>query len=108
MQSIRKEYFEELLKSAANNQLIGLSREQAEELINLYFPRKEYMSKAEVADFLGCSQRQVDYLRENHDLPWFSQGNKIKFSVQDVRKWVDGHKHQGSGSVPSLSYKRKE
>lgn len=108
MKSVRKEYFEELLASAASNQIIEFSREEAEELIDRYFPRKEFMSKSEVAVFMGCSPRQIDYLRENHGLPWILQGNRVRFSIYEVRKWLDKHRHTGEGSVPSMAYKRKE
>ena len=108
MKSVRKEYFEELLESASRNQIIEFSREEAEELINRYFPRKEFMSKTEVAVLLGCSLRQIDYLRENHGLPWISQGNRVRFSIYEVRKWIDNHRHAGEGSVPSMAYKRNE
>ena len=108
MQSVKKEYFEEILASAARNQIVEFSREEAEELIDKYFPRKEFISKTEVAVLLGCSLRQIDYLRENHGLPWFMLGNRIRFNVRDVRQWILENRRQGSGSVPSMAYKRKK
>ena len=103
-----KEYFEELLSAASRNLIMEFDSKEAAKLVNKYFQqRKEYMSKTEVAVYLGCSLRQIDYLRENHGLPWFSQGSAVRFSVRDVDNWVEEHKHSGSGSVPCMAYKKK-
>lgn len=102
-----KEYFEELLRSASRNLVMEFTREEAAKLIRQYFPIQEYMSKSEVAAYLGCSLRQIDYLRENHGLPWFSQGNAVRFSVRDIQEWIEERKHAGSGSVPCMAYKKK-
>lgn len=108
MRSIPKSYFEEILASASKGIIREFSREEAEELINRYFPKKEYLSKQEASEMLGCSVRQIDNLRETQNLPWIQQGCSVKFCIHDLREWMELHRKQGPNSVPSVSYNAKE
>lgn len=45
------------------------------------------IDKPSVAKMLGCSVRQVDYLRKE-SLPFIMVGSLVRFDVQQVRKWI--------------------
>ena len=92
MLSVHKDYFEEILASAAKGIIKEFTCDEAEALIDQYFPRKEYLTKQEAGEFLGCSVRQIDYLRTRYGLPWIQQGNTIKFCIHDLRKWMEEHR----------------
>ena len=78
-------------------------RKAAEKLIQKFFPAKRLIRKQEAAALLNCSIRQVDYLRENYELPWVRLGEVIRFETDEVRNWLETQKSSGPGCVPSLS-----
>ena len=46
------------------------------------------MNKKEMCEFLKCSPRKVDYLREREGLPFIRIGGAIRFSIESVNQWV--------------------
>lgn len=106
MLSVNKDYFEEVLASASENKLLNLPRMEAEAMIRKYFPATDVMTKREVAEFMRCTERQIDRLRENHGFPWFRFGSQTRFSLCDVQHWIEEQKQCGPGSVPSLSTRK--
>ena len=89
----------------AASKLQGDKRKETEVLIRKYFPMCRVIGKKECAQLLGCSIRQVDYLRENYGLPWVRFGKMVKFLREDVEQWIEAQKQTGPGCVPSLSKK---
>ena len=45
------------------------------------------IGKRGVAEILGCSVRQVDYLRKG-SLPFIMVGSLVRFDVQRVQEWI--------------------
>ena len=55
------------------------------------------IGKRGVAEILGCSVRQVDYLRKR-SLPYIMVGSLVRFDVQQVRKWISRQAVNGGES----------
>ena len=41
-----------------------------------------------MCEFLKCSERKIDYLREKEGLPFIRIGSAIRFSIESVNQWV--------------------
>lgn len=106
MLSVNRQYLEEVLASASENKLLNLTRREVEAMVRKYFPATDVMTKREVAEFMRCTERQIDRLRENHGFPWFRFGSQTRFSLRDVQRWIEEQKESGPGSVPSLSIRK--
>ena len=48
-----------------------------------------YLSKAELSELTGWSERKVDYLRERGRLPYVKVGRSIRFRTNDVERFLD-------------------
>ncbi|MDO4574440.1 MAG: helix-turn-helix domain-containing protein [Planctomycetia bacterium] len=60
------------------------------------------MDKKGVADLLGVSVRQVDYLRANEELPYCRMGQLIRFRLEAVEEWIKNRETVGR-ACPSLT-----
>lgn len=56
---------------------------------------RKLVGKAEIADMLKISCRQVDYLRQKKGLPWFEVGSRVRFSIEKVTKWLENNERNG-------------
>ncbi len=48
-----------------------------------------FLSKAELAELTGWSERKVDYLRERGRLPYVKVGRSVRFRTDDVEHLLD-------------------
>ncbi len=54
------------------------------------------LNKRQLSDYLQCSLRQVDYLREK-GLPSMKLGGMIRFDFESVRQWLKAQETQNNG-----------
>lgn len=103
MLHITKKHLEEVLQTVSLD-VPGrdFTRKDVELLIQKYFPRKQYLTKRETAEFLNLCERSVDYAREFQGLRWHKFGKKVMFAIDDIKQWADSMAHTGAGAVPSL------
>ena len=48
-----------------------------------------YLSKVELSDLTGWSERKIDYLRERGRLPYVKVGRSVRFKTADVEALLD-------------------
>ena len=51
------------------------------------------LNKRQIGEYLQCSQRQIDYLREQ-GLPFICLGGRIRFDLDNVKQWVKNREVQ--------------
>ena len=51
-----------------------------------------YFTKAEAADYLRCSLRTIDYLRERNELKTYRFMRKLLFAREDLDHFVKQHR----------------
>lgn len=64
------------------------SRQESTEVIRL----DRLLNAREVAEILGCSRQQVYLLAERGELASFKLGALRRFSLEDVRAWIEEHR----------------
>lgn len=47
------------------------------------------LSNREASQLLGLSERYLWTLRQRGELPFLRVGNRIKYRIQDLRKWAE-------------------
>ncbi len=58
---------------------------------------KRPLNKRQLSEYLQCSLRQIDYLREKSGLPCMKVGGMIRFDFDSVRQWLkDQEKRNGT------------
>ena len=57
--------------------------------------QKRYLTRAEAADYLGVSVRQVDVLRQRGRLAWTKRGGRVTIDVEDCDRYL------AEGRVPT-------
>lgn len=58
---------------------------------------KRPLNKKQLSEYLQCSLRQIDYLREKNGLPCMRLGGMIRFDFDSVRQWLkDQEKRNGT------------
>lgn len=62
-----------------------------------------FVSKKQLAEILSCSERKIDDLRANHNLPCFKIDGLIRFNLDVVLKWLEDN--SSNTTVPSLQKK---
>lgn len=53
--------------------------------------RKEWMTSKEVQEFLGISQRRLQYLRDSKDIPFSQSGRIIFYPTKELEDWLQDH-----------------
>lgn len=53
-------------------------------------PRREWMTRTMVADYLGVSLRTVDSWTKDRGLPAHKRGNAVRFDRAEVDDWFSG------------------
>ena len=57
--------------------------------------KKGYLSKRELAEFLGLSIYTVDaWVSERREIPFVRMGRRVMFDLKDVMSWVERNKMQ--------------
>ena len=57
--------------------------------------QRRHLSRAEAADYLGVSVRQVDVLRQRGRLAWTKRGGRVMIDVEDCDRYL------AEGRVPA-------
>lgn len=67
--------------------------DQIEGLISI--PRREYLSAAEAAQFVGLSKQQLDIHRMQGGGPVFHKvGRRVLYAISDLRDWMWAHRQE--------------
>ena len=57
--------------------------------------KKAYLSKQELAEFLGLSIYTVDsWVSERREIAFVKMGRRVMFDMKDVLEWVEANKMQ--------------
>ena len=54
--------------------------------------KKEWLNTNDVMEYLQCSRRHVQYLRDNRVLPFSQEGRTIRYQIDDVDAFLKNHK----------------
>lgn len=47
------------------------------------------MTRGELATMMGVTKRTVDLWRQFDGLPFYKNGNFVRFNPQDIEKWME-------------------
>lgn len=81
-----KEIVHRTVKEALDDILPGVIRQAS---------KKEWLSTDEVMDYLQCSRRHVQYLRDSRQLPFSQNGRTIRTNIADLDAFLNDHKVKG-------------
>ena len=51
--------------------------------------RKEWLTTNDVVDYLKCSRRHVQHLRDTNRLPYSQNGRTIRYNINDVLEYLN-------------------
>lgn len=54
--------------------------------------QKEWLNTDEVMDYLQCSRRHIQYLRDSRQLPFLQNGQTIRYNIDDLDASLNDHK----------------
>ena len=58
-------------------------------------PEKQFLTKKELADYLGLSVFTIDsWVSQRREVPFVKMGRRVMFDMGDVRTWVEANKVQ--------------
>ncbi|MAL18518.1 MAG: hypothetical protein CL670_12540 [Balneola sp.] len=51
--------------------------------------RKEWLNTDDVMEYLGCSRRTIQYLRDERRISFTQDGRKILYHIDDVNEYLE-------------------
>ncbi|MEX2411897.1 MAG: helix-turn-helix domain-containing protein [Candidatus Paceibacterota bacterium] len=57
--------------------------------------KKEWLKTDEVMDYLQCTRRHIQYLRDSEQLPYSQNGRTIRYHIDDIDTFLKTHKTKG-------------
>lgn len=49
----------------------------------------EYLTRSQLAKLLSLSERTIDRLKQSEGLPFHKLGGQYRFSLQEVKEWME-------------------
>jgi len=57
--------------------------------------KKEWLNTDDVMEYLQCSRRHIQYLRDSRILPFSQEGRTIRYHIDDIDAFLKNHKVKG-------------
>ena len=57
--------------------------------------KKEWLNTDDVMEYLQCSRRHIQYLRDSEQLPYSQNGRTIRYHIDDIDTFLKTHKTKG-------------
>jgi len=54
--------------------------------------KKEWLNTDDVMEYLQCSRRHIQYLRDSEQLPYSQNGRTIRYHIDDIDTFLKNHK----------------
>jgi excisionase family DNA binding protein len=54
--------------------------------------KKEWLKTDEVIEYLQCTRRHIQYLRDSGQLPFPQNGRTIRYHIDDIDTFLKNHK----------------
>lgn len=59
----------------------------------------EYLTRSQLAKLLRLSERTIDRLKQSEGLPYHKLGGQYRFSLQEVKEWMDKRRSDGKSNI---------
>jgi DNA polymerase III psi subunit len=57
--------------------------------------KKEWLNTDDVMEYLQCTRRHIQYLRDSEQLPYSQNGRTIRYHIDDIDTFLKNHKVKG-------------
>jgi len=57
--------------------------------------KKEWLNTDDVMEYLQCTRRHIQYLRDSEQLPYSLNGRTIRYHIDDIDTFLKNHKVKG-------------
>ena len=57
--------------------------------------KKEWLKTDEIMEYLQCTRRHIQYLRDSEQLPFSQNGRTIRYHIDDIETFLKNHKVKG-------------
>jgi excisionase family DNA binding protein len=59
----------------------------------------DFVSRTQLAKCLHLSERTIDRLKQSEGLPFHKFGGQYRFSLQEVKDWMDKRRENGKSDL---------
>ena len=84
-----KDFIKEAIQETVNNSLPDAIRKAT---------RKKWVTTEEVMEFLQCSRRHIQYLRDSGQLPYHQHNRTVRYDIEEVEQFLNNGKVNGDNN----------